>query len=119
MKSIRLVVQRCFPLPHLSFIHTLSIQTLTSLPPSLEMKSNLISHAILLKQIIMYPTATISCPRRMNRAFSNEMFTQSPQSFSRLAFHFLLRHSFSKSNSISLLLRSSRQTPYFQRLKLL
>lgn len=81
MKSIGLVVQRCFPLPHLSFIHTLSIQTLTSLPPSLEMKSNLITHAILLKQIIMYPTAKISCPRRTNRAFSYEVFTQSPQSF--------------------------------------
>lgn len=43
----------------------------------------------------------------MNRAFSHDWLMQSPQSFSSLASRFLPRHSFSRLNSISLLLMSN------------
>ena len=37
----------------------------------------------------------------MNRALGHDGFMQSPQSFSRLAFYFFLRHSLSKPNCFS------------------
>lgn len=77
IKSIGLVVQLSFPLPQLSFTQTLTIKTLIHLPLSLEMISNLMSHGILLKEIIMYLPAKITCLRRINRAFSHDELRQS------------------------------------------